>query len=165
MCSKPTRTHRALRSMTTQLNSKLITLNSNRKQKRILRQKGFTLIELMVVTAIAGVLGAVAVPKFLGARDIANAKAQISAAVGVAKECQTWIQTNGEGMTAAPTKNGSLAAVTCTVGSASSVESGAFKIPTGVTNIQCLGATSTGGETKATIAIDGTTGNATCTLA
>lgn len=149
--------------MTTQLNSKLLSLNSNRKQKRTLRQKGFTLIELMVVTAIAGVLGAVAVPKFLGARDIADAKAQVAAAVGVGKECQTWVQTRGEGMETGPVTGGGVT-VACDKDSGGTVTSATFKaLPTGFTGISCLGDTSAGTETKAVIAV-AANGSATCTL-
>ena len=48
---------------------------------------GFTLVELMIVVAIIGLLSAVALPQFLGARDRADARAKIGEVVGLAKEC------------------------------------------------------------------------------
>ena len=48
---------------------------------------GFTLVELMIVVAIIGLLSAVALPQFLGARDRADARSKIGEAVGLAKEC------------------------------------------------------------------------------
>ena len=48
---------------------------------------GFTLVELMIVVAIIGLLSAVALPQFLGARSRADARAKISEVVGLAKEC------------------------------------------------------------------------------
>jgi len=48
---------------------------------------GFTLVELMIVVAIIGLLSAVALPQFLGARDRADARAKIGEVVGLSKEC------------------------------------------------------------------------------
>jgi type IV pilus assembly protein PilA len=40
---------------------------------RFLKQKGFTLVELMIVIVIVGILAAVAIPKFMKASDKARA--------------------------------------------------------------------------------------------
>ena len=139
---------------------------TTRRSKKTLKEKGFTLIELMVVTAVAGVLGAVAIPQFLGARDIAEAKAQVAAAVGIGKECQTWIQTDGTGLKAAPTTQPGGPTVSCDSSDAEgTVTSVAFKAVPART-IKCLTldtSTSTADVTKALITV-GVDGSASCSL-
>ena len=59
--------------------------------------KGFTLVELMIVVAIVGLLSAVALPQFLGARAAADAGAKIGGQIGLAKECAVWVASGGVG--------------------------------------------------------------------
>ena len=83
----------------TTLNSRLQLALLNQKKKRNLLEKGFTLVELMIVIVIVGVLSATALPNFLGTRDKAAAGAQVGSLQGFAKQCSTENLTGGGSLT------------------------------------------------------------------
>merc|ERR1712196_234830 len=73
----------------TPLNSKLQLSLLNRKKGRNLLEKGFTLVELMIVIVIVGILSAVALPSFLGQAGKAKITEAESLASGYIKEYST----------------------------------------------------------------------------
>ena len=79
----------------TSFQSRLLQRTLNKKSKNAL-QKGFTLVELMVVIVIVGILSAVALPALNGAQDRAYSSSAKQQAVQYAKTCSIEILGGGD---------------------------------------------------------------------
>ena len=88
-------------SLRPQLRSTLLRkLSSPAKRKQSALQKGFTLVELMIVIVIVGILSAVALPNFLNQTSKAKATEAKTLASAAAKEAQVaWTESGATGLT------------------------------------------------------------------
>ena len=126
------------------------------KKRSKAAQAGFTLIELTVVTAIAGVLGTIAVPMFLDARAVASTKGAVGGVTGIARECASWISAGGgaSGMTPPSVAVDASTSITCSDAAGATT---AFEQEFGgraAAGIKCMADTSANTDTKVTMTVD-----------
>jgi type IV pilus assembly protein PilA len=146
---------------------------SKRKTGLSAAQQGFTLVELMIVVAIVGILSAVALPNFLGARSAAKISSRVAEAISFSKECAVLLQTDiGTAYTGSTQRSGSGTAdgVSEVCNNADTANDAIIKATWGAgvkaLGVKCLTASSASGSTLATITVKrdpGTSGDSiTC---
>ncbi len=70
----------------------------------MLRRKGFTLVEIMIVVAIIGLLAAIAIPNFIRARQTAERQACIANLKQIQGAVQVWALDNNQAGDAVPVR-------------------------------------------------------------
>ena len=128
------------------------------RTRQSLVKQGFTLVELMIVVAIIGLLSAVALPQFLGARDKADSKSKIGEAIGLAKECATFQVEADPTTTAVRTPSGGTVICGGTVPAIQAISS---QIWASTQTVTCLGVTLAPTSRRVAITIS-TAGVLTC---
>lgn len=80
-------------------------IHKGRNADDMLRRKGFTLVEIMIVVAIIGLLAAIATPNFIKARQTAEKQACISNLKQIQGAIQIWALDNNKSGSDTPSQN------------------------------------------------------------